>query len=148
MKMNATEIIRARTDRVFEVFTDIANAAGRIKGISKVEILGDIRSGRGLRWRETRTMFGKEATEEMEITAFDPLRSYVVEAKSHGMHYLTRFTFEPADGGSATRVTWVFEGTPITFTAKLMTPLMFLFKGASEKMMKQDMLDLKKHLEA
>jgi len=147
MRIRSSQLIKAPVERVFEVFADIANCAGRIKGITKVEVLSETRSGLGLRWRETRVLFGKEATEEMEVTAFDAPKSYVVEARSHGMHYVTTFTFEPGAGAGSTQVSWVFDGKALSLGAKLMTPLMLLFKGATEKMMKQDLLDLKAYLE-
>ena len=82
MKISMSELLEAPRSDVFKLFTDIENASDRISGIRKLEVLSEVRSGVGLRWRETRVMFGKEATEEMEITGFDEPESYVVEAES------------------------------------------------------------------
>ena len=46
----------------------------------------------GLKWRETRTMFGKSATEVMWITDVVENESYDVRAESHGMVYLSRLS--------------------------------------------------------
>lgn len=74
MRVSVPQPVRAPLARVFEVFTDIEHCAGRIKGIKRVEIVSAVRSGKGLRWRETRLMFGKDATAEKEITASSDLR--------------------------------------------------------------------------
>ena len=146
MKTSMSVEVAAPLERVFDVFSDIARAEERIEGIKSLEILSDVKSGKGLRWRETRVMFGKEATEEMEITAFDRPRSYVVEAESHGTHYRSLFTFEELSS-SSTKVTWEFEAKPLSLIAKLMTPLGLLFLGPMKKLLKRDLTDLKKHAE-
>ena len=91
-------------------------------------------------------MFGKEATETMDVTAFDPPRSYTVGAYSCGTQYETTFRFEPE--GDGTKVTLDFTGTPKTFLARLMMPLMKLMAGAVKKCVTQDLDDLKKAAEA
>jgi len=147
MKISTSETIQAPRERVFEVFSDIPRAQERIDGIAKLEVLSEVDRGPGLRWRETRVMFGKEATEEMEITGFEEPRSYVVEAESHGTHYTSCYTFNEADD-DRTDVTVVFMGRPVTLLSKLMTPMWLLFKGATERALKQDMTDLKRYLES
>ncbi|MFC1609878.1 SRPBCC family protein [Myxococcota bacterium] len=147
MKVVAKEKIQARRDDVFVVFTDLEGATKRIEGIKEIEFLSETRSGLGVRWRETRVMFGKEATEDMEITALDPPDSYVVEAESHGTHYASVFSFRDADDG-ATEVTWEFEGKPLSLFAKLMTPLGFLMSGSLRKMLQKDLADLRRSVEA
>lgn len=146
MKVEGTEVIDMAPPRVFEVFSDIEKAAERIDGIAKVEILSTVRHGMGLRWRETRVMFGKEATEEMEFIGFDEPAEYVVEAESHGTHYLSTYSFEELGPGQ-TKVTWTFEGTPKSFFAKLMSPLAWAFKGTVAKMLRKDVLELKRFIE-
>ena len=98
--------VAAPVERVFEVFTELDKAAERIPDIVGLEILSEGPFGLGTRWRETRVMFKKEATEEMWVTAFDPPKSYSVEAESHGMRYSTLFSFAP--DGDGTAVSWDF----------------------------------------
>jgi hypothetical protein len=64
--------VDASPGRAFEVFTDLANNATVVRGIEKMEILTDGPIGVGTRFRETRVMMGKQATEGMELT---PLRT-------------------------------------------------------------------------
>ena len=147
MKITMEETINAPQEQVFEVFADIENAADRISGIKKLEVLSDARSGNGVRWRETRVMMGKEATEEMTITGFTPPDSYLVEAHSHGMHYKTTTTFT-AEGGQSTRVTWDFEGIPQTLGTKIFSLISFLFVPMTRKALVGDMRDLKTFIES
>ncbi len=138
-------LVKADPETTFRVFADIPNAASRIAGIDSIEMLSEGPVGIGTRWRETRTMMGKAATEEMWVTAFDPPRSYVVEAESHGTHYHSRYDFEPAEGGTA--VTLGFEGRPLSLMAKLMTIVGYLFMGQVRKMLARDMADAAAHAE-
>ena len=141
MDIRVSKSINAPLERVFEVFADISKAQDRIDGITKIEMLSDITHGLGTRWRETRVMFGREATEEMEISVFQPNQSYEVVAASRGVEYHSIYTFTEHDGG--TLVEMVFSGKPISFVAKLMTPLGYLFKGATQKALEDDMDALK-----
>ncbi len=146
MKVTASTTVSAPRSEVFAVFADIEHAAERIAGITKLEILSETKSGLGLRWRETRTMFGKEATEEMEMTVFEEPTRYVVEAESHGTHYTSTFEFGDGASGSCD-VSFSFEGKPLSIAAKLFTPLGYLFKGSMRKMLLKDMTDLKSFIE-
>jgi len=138
--------IKAPQARVFEAFTDLENAPSRIEGIQKLELLTPGPVGKGTRFRETRIMFKKEATEDMEFTQFNPPESYVVEAESHGSHYTSTFTFKP--NGEGTEVAMTFEAKPLTFMAKIFSVMFFFMKGSLKKCLVDDMNDLKTHLEA
>ena len=147
MQITATETVNAPVDRVFEVFSDVASCADRISGIRSLEVLSEVKQGVGVRWKETRVVWGKEATEEMWMTACDAPNSYEVESESNGARYHTTFSFKPLDDGS-TQVDWVFDITPVSLKARLMMPSFFLFKGSLRKLMTGDITDLKKHIEA
>ena len=142
MEIRVSKFVNAPVERVFDAFSDITQTQNRVDGITKVEILSDVTSGVGTRWRETRVMFGREATEEMEISTFTPNQSYEVKAESRGVKYHTVYTFTPQ--GDGTQVEMVFSGIPMTLMTKLMAPLGFLFKGTTQKMMDADMEALKK----
>ena len=147
MKVTVSIDINAPKEKVFEYFSDVQNLEKHIKGIKKVEILSDTTSGEGVKWRETRVMFGKEATEEMWITNFNPSTSYSVEAASHGMQYHTTYTFTENNG--VTHVEMVFAGKPVSLGAKLSAPLFNLvFKGSTKKALRKDMQELKTLIES
>lgn len=147
MKIQDNISINADRARVFEVFCDLENAAANISAISKVEVLaGPAQLNLGTKWRETRTMFGTEATEEMWVTGYEQDVSYVAEAESRGAHYRSEYRFTPE--GSGTRVDMTFEGVPLTLGARLASILGALFAGASKKALHQDLVDLKRVCEA
>ncbi len=50
--------------------------------------------------RETRVMLKREATEEMELTAFDPPRGYTLRASSCGAEYTSVFGFRAEGAGT------------------------------------------------
>jgi carbon monoxide dehydrogenase subunit G len=85
--------IQAPAERVWALATDIPRSAQTLSGVNRIEMLSEGDFGPGTRWRETRTMFGREATEEMWVTEVDPGRAYTVEADSHGAHYVSTFAF-------------------------------------------------------
>lgn len=138
--------IDAPISQVFAVNADIPNAPAFIKDVVAVEPLTDQPVGLGYKWKETRVMFGKEASETMWITAFDPPSGYVVEAESHGCHYTTTIALsELAD--DRTRVTISFVCEPITRLAKIMSPMMVFMSKQIAKCFERDLADIKAHCE-
>ena len=136
-----TKRVSGSPEEVFSIYADLGNAAERISGITRVEILDEGPVGVGTRFRETRVMMGREATEEMEVTAFEPPSSYTVECLSHGTHYVSVFTFEDAGEGE-TDVTVRFDAFPRSFLAKLLSPLGALMMGTVRKCTQGDLDDL------
>ena len=144
--ITVSKSIAAPSARVFELFADFENAAENVSGIKALELLNDGPVGVGTRFRETRVMFKKEAAEEMEVTAFEPDRSYTVACESCGCAYESRFDFVESGGG--TEVTMTMNSRPLTFMAKLMSPLGALMAGTMKKCIDQDMEDLRAIAEA
>ncbi|MGM0575218.1 MAG: SRPBCC family protein [Myxococcota bacterium] len=118
MHISISEAIHAPIEAVFDAMTDPEGHAERIPAITRCEVLTDGPVGAGTRFRETRVMFGKEATEEMEFTEFDRPHGYLLEAHSHGMNYRTRHTLTRE--GDAIRVTLDFHGTLQNPVARVM----------------------------
>jgi|EndMetStandDraft_9_1072997.scaffolds.fasta_scaffold106889_2 carbon monoxide dehydrogenase subunit G len=114
--------IAAPPDVVFARASDFRRGAETITAIAKMEMLTTGPIGVGTRFRETRMMFGREATEEMTITAFEPPKRYTLSAESHGSRYHTELSFAP--DGQGTRMTMTFQGTPVTLMARIMSVLM------------------------
>src|SRR5262245_45662259 len=99
-RITVTEQVQAPPEVVFALATDFAGAPGRIKGITKMEVLTPAPVGIGTRFRETRVMFGKEATEEMTVTAFEPPHRVEHMANSCGAEYRSVFRFMAVEGGT------------------------------------------------
>jgi carbon monoxide dehydrogenase subunit G len=145
-RVSVTTRIAEPVEEVFALAADLGNAPGRIKGIKQVEFLTAGPVGVGTRFRETRVMFGKEASEVMEFVTFEPNRGYALAAESCGARYLTTFRFEP--DGAGTMVTVDFEAKPVSFFARLLSPLSRLMSGMVRKCLQQDLDDLKSAAES
>jgi hypothetical protein len=69
MLVEAEVTIDGSKAAIWAVITNIANAAETISGIKNIEVLEKPANGLvGLRWRETRMLFGKPAIAEKLIT--------------------------------------------------------------------------------
>lgn len=141
-----TQRIAAAPERVFALATDFAHAPERIRGIERMEVLTPGPVGVGTRVRETRRMLGKEHTEELEVTAFDPPRSYRVGCVSHGTRYDSELRFEPVEGG--TEVAMHFEAVPLTLGARLLSFLARPMLKSVAKECGRDLEDLRVALES
>ena len=138
--------IAAPPERVFAAATDLASLPETMSGIDSVEVLSDGPFGEGTRWRETRTLYGRQATEEMWVTGFDPPRSYMVEAASHGARYRTEITFVPE--GDGTRVTFTFAARPVSLVARLFSVFGGLMLKSVRTALEADLEDLKRVAES
>jgi hypothetical protein len=146
MKIIDAVAIDAERAHVFAIFCDLDNAVSDLESITKIEVLaGPAQLNMGTKWRETRIMFGKEATEEMWVTAYELGTSYAVEAESHGTHYRTEYRFSAE--GKGTLATMTFSATPVSLGARLASPIGLLFIGATKKACHQDLLQLKRACE-
>lgn len=138
--LTVTRRVNAAPDRVEAIVTDIPRAADHISGITRIEMLTDGPFGPGTRWRETRVMFGRPSTEEIEIVEYVPGRHYVAEARSCGTRY--RSTFRWQADGDQTRVSVEFHATPLSFAARLFSPLAGLMARPILRCLEQDLTDL------
>ncbi|MBT3315988.1 MAG: SRPBCC family protein [Anaerolineae bacterium] len=147
MKIKSKVSIKGRKEDVWHAITDIEGSVEMISAIESIEILEKPESGiLGLKWKETRTMFGKEATEIMWITDVKENEYYQTRAENHGAVYISRL--EINEVGQETKLTMGFEGEAQSFGAKIMSFLTgFMFKGATEKALKQDLIDIKAFVE-
>src|SRR4030095_1173531 len=69
MIVEAQVTINASKAAIWAAITNLENAAQFISGIQKIEVVERPASGLvGLKWRETRMLFGKPATVEKQIT--------------------------------------------------------------------------------
>jgi len=145
--ISLSRTIDAPIEKVWSAITDLEKSAEDISGILKIERL-DAGSGFdvGTRWRETRKFFGKEATEEMEVTAIEPLRSYTTRADSHKVHYISQLSVEEASG--QTLLSMTFDAEPQGAGAIFMAATVGrLFKGATRKALQKDLDDIAKAVE-
>lgn len=141
-----TAAVAAPQGRVFELFTDLPRAAERIQAIKRLELLtpGPLRVGS--RFRETRVVLGKEATEEFEVTEFEPSTRYAVSCVSCGVRFGMRFAFRSQTPG--THIAMSVSTEPVTWFAKLMSPMAGIMLKQCAKGFEADIADLRKYCEA
>jgi hypothetical protein len=131
---------------IWAAITNIENASETIRGIENIEILEKPANGLvGLRWRETRTLFGKPATVEKWITDAAENEFYRTKAEDGGFVFLT--TKSISEGNGAITLTESHESKPQRIVAILSIPMLFLFKGVVKKALLQDLNDIKAAVE-
>ena len=116
-------------------------------GIEKIEVLEKPATGLvGLRWRETRMLFGKPATVEKWITDAAENEFYKTSAESDGFVFLT--TIHISEGSGGITLISSHDSKPQGIVAKLLSiPMGFLFKGVAKKAILQDLKDIKAAVE-
>jgi uncharacterized protein YndB with AHSA1/START domain len=132
---------------VFEALTNLDRAGQWMPNLVRIEKLTAGPSGPGTEWRETRKMFGKEATEHFRVTRFE--RSSRIDLVIDGSK------------GSSGRGEYVFvfelvperTGTNLELTGDIRMPGIWgLFSrfmiGTFKKACHKDLEALKRHLES
>ncbi len=147
MKLSVQVPIQARKEAIWKVITDIDRAPERISGIEKVKVLERPEGGLvGLKWEETRKMFGREASETMWITDAKENEFYETRAENHGAVYKSGMYIREEGGQTFLKMEFGSEAT--SFFSRIMAAIMTpFFKGATQKMMLQDLEDIKKAVE-
>lgn len=132
---------------VWSAVTDIAHSAAFIRGIESIEMVDRPIAGLlGLRWLETRILFGEAATVEKRITEVIPNESYTTRAESDG--YIFNTTLRLSDGEDGVKVTSSHETIPQSIKAKIMAvPMRLFFQGVVRKAILQDLHDIKSAVE-
>lgn len=140
-----SEYVAAHQEAVFAAFADFENATKTVSAINEIEMLTEGPVAQGTRFRETRTVMKREATEVMEVTRYEAGKAYTLECNSCGAHFSSTFEFHAE--GDGTRVDFEMTSTPVTLMAKLMSPISSLMAGTMKKCMAQDMADVKRAVE-
>ncbi|QVL31793.1 hypothetical protein KIH39_23625 [Telmatocola sphagniphila] len=147
MIVEAAVTIQGSQAAIWNVITNIENASEIISGIEKIEVLEKPASGLvGLRWRETRILFGKPATVEKWITEAIDNEFYKTRAEDGGFVFLTTKSISQSNGSMTLAES--HQSTPQSNFAKLMSvPMRLLFKGVVKKALLKDLKDIKSAVE-
>src|SRR4051812_33511154 len=147
MLVEAQVTINGSKAAIWAAITNIENASETISGIEKIEILEKPASGLvGLKWRETRILFGKPATADKWITDAAENESYSTRAESDGFIFLS--TIRIAERGGGMTLTSIHDSQPQSIGAKIMSiPMSLFFKGVAKKALMQDLVDIKAAVE-
>ena len=146
MIVEAQVTINGSKAAIWAAITNIENAAEIISGIENIEVVEKPANGLvGLRWRETRMLFGKPATVEKWITDAAENEFYKTRAEDNGFVFLSTMRIVERSGGMT--LTSAHETKPQGIVARLQSIPMFLFKGVAKKALVQDLNDIKSAVE-
>lgn len=146
MIVEARVTINGSRTSVWAAITDIAHLAERLSGVEKIEIVEKPVTGLvGLRWKETRLLFGKAATVEKWITEAKENTYYTTRAEQDGYVFITTNRISGNDGS----ITLIgsHETRPQGFAARLKSLPMVFFKGVIKKAILRDLNDIKAAIE-
>ena len=131
---------------IWAAMTDIENASEIISGIEKIELLEKPAKGLvGLKWRETRMLFGEPASADKWITDAVENEFYKTRAEDLGFVFVTTMRISETSGGMT--LTSSHDSQPQGIVARLKSLPMFLFKGVLKKAILQDLNDIKAAVE-
>jgi hypothetical protein len=146
MLVEAQITINGSKAAIWAAIINIENASETISGIKTIEVLERPANGLvGLKWRETRMLFGKAATVEKWITDAAENEFFKTRAEDGGFIFWTTKSISESSGGMT--LTEAHESKPQTIVARLSLPMLFLFKGAVKKALLQDLIDIKAAVE-
>ena len=141
-RVTIIRVIDAPLDLVFKTVAQIEEFSKAIPHIAKIEMLSDVKSGVGTRFRETRIMKGKEVSNDLEVTEY-VLNDHVrLVADTHGTVWDTLFTVKTVNG--MTEMTMVMDAKAHKFLPKIMNSLIM---GMVKKAIEQDMDSVKAYCE-
>ncbi len=147
MIVEAQITINGSKAAIWAAITNIENASEIINGIENIEVVEKPATGIvGLKWRETRMLFGKPATVEKWITDAAENEFYKTRAEDNGFVFITTMRISESTGGIT--LTSSHESRPQNFVAKLQAiPMGLFFKGVVRKAILQDLNDIKSAVE-
>ena len=147
MIVEAQVTINGSKAAIWAVITNIENASETISGIENIEVLEKPANGLvGLKWRETRMLFGKPATAEKWITDAAENEFYKTRAEDSGYVFLSTMSISESNGGIM--LTSSHDSRPQGIVARLMSiPMVIFFKGVAKKALLQDLNDIKSAVE-
>ena len=147
MIVEAQVTINGSKAAIWAAITNIENASETMSGIENIEVLEKPANGLvGLKWRETRTLFGKPATVEKWITDAAENEFYTTRAEDGGFVFVSTMRISESSGGMTLTSTHLSKPQGIAATL-MVIPMGLLFKGVAKKAILQDLNDIKAAVE-
>ena len=106
----------------WETIVDIESYPSRTSSYVQVEVLTDTVRGLGARWDQTRTVWGRDHIQTMEVVEWGPPTSYMLRATEAGSEFRTHYLLAPTDHGTSVTVT--FTVSPTNLYGRAVTRLM------------------------
>lgn len=140
-EVNVTRRVEASIEVVWTTITDIGRYPERVGSYVRIEFVTHERTGVGARWRQWRTVFGREHEQTLRIVSWDPPRQLMAEARESGAAYVT--TYQLAQETDATVVSMTFAVRPTNPLAALFQRLLGRrFLESTRDAMERDLSDL------
>jgi carbon monoxide dehydrogenase subunit G len=139
--------VAAPAERVWASLLDIGRMGEWMKGFVRVERLTEGPLAKGSQFRQTRKMFGREASEVFEVFEFDPPRVlglYVDGKKGSSGRGWYRFRYTLAPDGAGTRLVLSGEFGGQSGCMALLGKIML---GAMKKAFRKELLTFKAWVE-
>ncbi len=149
MHIQVTTRINGSKELVWAAVSDIERRSDILSGVTALTVLERPASGLvGLKWTETRLLFGQEAAETMWITDAEEGKRYSARAESHGSVYLTEVEVTGESGGR-TNLAIAFHAKPQSALARVVSLLMAPWiTGSTTKALRQDLDDTRCFVES
>jgi carbon monoxide dehydrogenase subunit G len=138
----------ASPETVFRMLTDLETAREWMPGFVSREKLTEGEFGPGTEWRETRKMYGRNATEQFQVTGYEPhgkLELFVDGTKGTTGRGYFRFTYDLAPENQGTLVKLSAE---VGGMGKIMELVGRLFLGSFKKACARDLQAMRAHMQA
>ena len=142
MTTTVTRLIKAPVELVFDVISDIGNFSRAVPAIISTEFIGDLKHGVGTRFRETRSMQGREMTVELEVTEFVKNKHIRIISDTNGTLWDSVFTVRP--DGEFTELNLIMEAKTDRFFSKIINKVM---SGVITKAVEKDLDSIKSYCE-
>ena len=133
-RWTVSRTINAPIETVFSAISDVDHFAEVRPQVVKIDYLSEIHSGVGTRFRETRRMKGKDTTNDLEITEYEPGRRIRFVTASHGTTWDSIYIVKPQAPGTVLALT--MEATSETWLPKIMV---LLISGVLQTALEGDM---------
>lgn len=149
VEFRSERVVHAPPAAVIAAISDLDAWMSWMPGLVRVERLTEGPFGLGTRWRETRKMYGKEASEVFQVSEYEPpgrlgLRVDGAEGSTGRGEYRFLYLLEPVPDES-TRITLEGEVEMPGLVARLLAPMM---KGMLRRGCERDLEALASHLES
>jgi hypothetical protein len=120
--VSADQLFNTSVGETWETIADIESYPNRTSSYTEINPLTDHLGGLGARWKQTRTVWGRNHTQTMEVVEWEPTASMALRATEAGAEYETRYLFTPVDGG--TKVMAIFTVAPVSLYGRAVVGLM------------------------
>lgn len=146
IRFTMEESFPAPPERVFAVLTELDAAHEWMPNLVRIEKLTAGPFAVGTSWRETRRIFGKEASEQFDVTEHEPPRTLALyvdgrKGASGNVEYRFRYTLDPDPMGTRVRLDGEIDSK--SFLGRLTGKL---FVGMFRRTISKDFAAMRTHL--